>query len=398
MVNPKVERWVFVGLVAVISLAFIYVLEPYLLPVFWGVILAILFEPLQQVLMRRTGGNATLVAMTTTVITVLVAIVPMIFITGLLVQEGASVYNRIQQGHLDVVSMLNQIKAALPDFLQRQIDKYNLSQPEKIQKILMDSLRQGSQFLANKAFSVGQGTADFLIGFGVMLYLLFFLLRDGHKLLATVHDNIPLRTAHKDLLFDKFTRVVQATVKGNLIVAIAQGFLGALIFWILSIPSALLWGVVMAFLSLLPAVGSGLIWGPVAIYLLATGSLWKGIILIAFGVGVIGLVDNLLRPLVVGKDTKLPDYLVLISTLGGMSLFGISGFVIGPVIAALFIASWGLFSQTANSLGEGGDSGQGKDKKLAPSSVDPVLAAPSQAQAEAAGDGDDKQNKDDSDA
>jgi predicted PurR-regulated permease PerM len=115
-------------------------------------------------------------------------------------------------------------------------------------------------------------------------------------------------------------------------------------FWILGIQGALLWGVLMAFLSLLPAVGAALIWAPVAIYFLLTGAVWQGITLIAFGVLVIGLVDNILRPILVGKDTKMPDYVVLFSTLGGIALFGLNGFVIGPVIAALFIAAWNLFS------------------------------------------------------
>ncbi len=126
--------------------------------------------------------------------------------------------------------------------------------------------------------------------------------------------------------------------------AAAQGALGGLAFWFLAIQAPVLWGVLMAFLSLLPAVGAGLIWAPVALYLLATGAVWQGVGLAAFGIGVIGLVDNVLRPVLVGKDTKMPDYVVLISTLGGMSLFGLTGFVIGPVIAALFIATWDLFA------------------------------------------------------
>ena len=138
--------------------------------------------------------------------------------------------------------------------------------------------------------------------------------------------------------------MIRATVKGNIAVAVTQGALGGVIFWILGIQGALLWAVLMAFLSLLPAVGAGLIWLPVAIYFLATGNIWQGVILVAFGVLVIGLVDNVLRPLLVGKDTKMPDYVVLISTLGGLSLFGINGFVIGPLIAAMFIATWALFA------------------------------------------------------
>jgi len=124
----------------------------------------------------------------------------------------------------------------------------------------------------------------------------------------------------------------------------AQGALGGFAFWFLGIHAPLLWGVLMAFLSLLPAIGAGLVWLPVAMYLLASGAVWQGISLILYGVLVIGLVDNILRPFLVGKDTKLPDYVVLISTLGGIEVFGLNGFVIGPLIAAIFMVTWEIFS------------------------------------------------------
>ena len=111
----------------------------------------------------------------------------------------------------------------------------------------------------------------------------------------------------------------------------------------------MLWGVVMGLLALLPAVGAALIWLPAAIYLLATGFIWQGVVLLMFGALVIGLVDNILRPLLVGKDTKMPDYVVLISTLGGLATFGLNGFVIGPVIAAMFIAAWDIFSESTSA-------------------------------------------------
>ena len=148
---------------------------------------------------------------------------------------------------------------------------------------------------------------------------------------------------HKRLLLTKFTTVVRATVKGNIVVALVQGLLGGFIFAVLGIEGVVLWGALMAFLSLLPAIGASIVWVPVAVYFLMTGAVWKGVVLIAFCGGVIGLVDNLLRPLLVGKDTKMPDWVVLISTLGGMELFGITGFVIGPLVAALFMASWDIF-------------------------------------------------------
>src|SRR5690606_21116170 len=127
------------------------------------------------------------------------------------------------------------------------------------------------------------------------------------------------------------------------VVAAVQGALGGLIYWILGMPAALLWGVAMAVLSLIPAVGAGLIWAPVAVYLFATGEAVSAVVLVLYGVLVIGLADNILRPILVGRDTRMPDWLVLLSTLGGLVLFGINGFVIGPLIAALFIVFWQIF-------------------------------------------------------
>jgi predicted PurR-regulated permease PerM len=184
-----------------------------------------------------------------------------------------------------------------------------------------------------------------------MLYLLFFLLRDGSVLTRHAADAIPL---HRDLQHDlaaKFATVIRATIKGNIVVALVQGTLGGLAFWTLGIEAALLWGVLMAFLSLLPAVGTALVWAPVAIYLLATGAIWQGVALIAYGVLVIGLVDNVLRPVLVGKDTKMPDYIVLLSTLGGLAVFGFNGFVIGPIIAAIFIAVWHTLAASNREVG-----------------------------------------------
>ncbi|VFS24293.1 protein YdiK [Enterobacter cancerogenus] len=144
--------------------------------------------------------------------------------------------------------------------------------------------------------------------------------------------------------FAKFVGVSRATVKGTAVVAVVQGTLGGIAFAIVGIDGSILWGALMAFLSLVPAVGSAIVWVPAAIYLFATHQIWQGLFIVGFFVIIVGLVDNILRPLLVGKDTKMPDYLILISTLGGMELYGINGFVIGPLIAALFIACWNLFS------------------------------------------------------
>ena len=197
-------------------------------------------------------------------------------------------------------------------------------------------------------------TFEFVIRLGIMLYLLFFLLRDGRALAERIMEAIPLHGDQKAALFARFADVVRATVKGSILVAIAQGTLGGIAFWFLGIHAPLLWAALMAFLSLIPAVGAALVWIPVAIYFLATGAIWQGFGLILYGVLVIGLVDNLLRPFLVGKDTKLPDYVVLISTLGGIQVFGLNGFVIGPLIAAMFMVSWEIFSASRRSPQDNG--------------------------------------------
>ncbi|MCQ4268163.1 AI-2E family transporter [Pseudomonas stutzeri] len=344
MIRSTLEQKTFLILLVLVSLAFGWILLPFYGAVFWAAVLAILFSPLQRRLQQRFVGRPNVAALLTLLICLLVAVIPVIVITGMLVQEGAALYQRIETGELDVGSYLAQVKATMPDGLRVQLQRFGLGDLDSMREKLSSGALEGSQFLATKAFSFGQGTFQFLVSFCVMLYLLFFFIRDGRELVLRIRQALPLSDTQKRRLFNKFTRVVRATVKGNVIVAITQGALGGVIFAVLGISGALLWAVLMAFLSLLPAVGAGLIWTPVAIYFLFSGAVWQGVILILYGVMVIGLVDNILRPILVGKDTKMPDYLVLISTLGGLALFGLNGFVIGPLIAALFISSWGLFT------------------------------------------------------
>ncbi|WP_417787408.1 AI-2E family transporter [Stutzerimonas xanthomarina] len=341
--TTTLEQKVFLALLLTVSFAFGWILFPFYGAVFWAVILAIIFSPLQRRLQRRIGNRPNLTALITLMVCLIVAVLPVILIAGLLVQEGSSLYKQIESGELDVGQFVVGAREMLPDSLQQQLQRFGLGDLDQMRERLASGALQGSQFLATKAFSFGQGTFQFLVSFFVMIYLLFFLIRDGRELVAKIRRALPLTDNQKRRLFSKFTRVVRATVKGNIVVAITQGFLGGVIFAILGIPGSLLWGVLMAFLSLLPAIGAGLIWTPVAIYFLLQGMIVQGVILTLYGILVIGLVDNLLRPILVGKDTKMPDYLVLISTLGGLALFGLNGFVIGPLIAALFMSSWALF-------------------------------------------------------
>jgi predicted PurR-regulated permease PerM len=343
MKSTPLENRTFILLLIVVSIAFAWVLLPYYGAVFWGSVLAIVFVPIQRWFLERYNNRKNLAALSTLGVCLLIVILPVTVIALSLVQEGSALYERINSGQLNFGEYFQHMWDSLPNSFKGILHRFDITDPESIRQRLTQGVAQGSQMLASQALLVGQGTFQFFIGFGVMLYLLFFLLRDGQHLVGLIRKAIPLSETHKRSLLRKFTAVIRATVKGNIIVAIVQGALGGFILGVLGVEAAVLWGVVMAFLSLLPAVGAGLIWGPVAVYFLLTGSIWQGVVLILFGVIVIGLVDNILRPMLVGKDTKLPDYIVLISTLGGMALFGLNGFVIGPLIAALFMSVWDLF-------------------------------------------------------
>ncbi|RII84014.1 AI-2E family transporter [Neopusillimonas maritima] len=333
----------FVTLLIVVSLAFGWLLLPYYSAIFWGAVLAVSFSPLHRRITERFPRYPNLSALATLLICLVIVIFPLLVLISALLREGALIYQRLESGELSLGLYYERIVDALPDSVHQLLQELGLGDMFSLQEKLSAGALEGSKFIAGQAVNIGQNTAGVLISLGIMLYLLFFLLRDGAHLARTVKLLMPLDDEHKLMLIQKFITVVRATIKGNIVVAATQGALGGFIFWVLGIEGALLWGVIMAFLSLLPAVGAAIIWFPVAVYFLVTGAYVDATILIAFGVFVIGLVDNILRPLLVGKDTKMPDYVVLVSTLGGLATFGLNGFVIGPLLAALFMSVWSLF-------------------------------------------------------
>ena len=238
-----------------------------------------------------------------------------------------------------------QIHDGLPEWVQRPLDRSGLGSFDRAQARIAEGFRNSFRSIAAQALSIGRDAAAFLLAFGVGLYVTFFLLRDGETLASTLRDALPLERGVADRLLGKFVAVVRATVKGSVVVALVQGALGAITFWIVGVPAALLWGLLMALVALLPAVGPALVWVPVAIYLLATGAVWQGVVVVVSGVAVIGLADNILRPILVGRDTGIPDWLVLVTTLGGIEVAGLSGIVVGPLVAALFIAGWQILTE-----------------------------------------------------
>ncbi len=325
---------------ALITISFVYLLSPYLTAIFWALIFSVLFRPVYRRLLNTFPNRRNVAALLTLLIAILTAIIPLSFIAASMAAEVAGLYSRIQSGQLNLGIYADQIFDNLPVFIKEILERYQISSVFGLREKLLAFANQAASLLAKEIVSISQNTFSFLISSGIMLYLMFFLLRDGLAIQSYIKRLIPLHGEHKTHLFEKFITVIRATVKGNILVAMAQGALGGIIFAVLGIQGSILWGVLMAFLSLLPAIGAAIIWFPVAVYFLVTGSVIEGVVLIVFGFGVIGLVDNILRPILVGKDTKLPDYIVLITTIGGITAFGINGFVVGPLIAALFFAFW----------------------------------------------------------
>ncbi len=339
------ENTSFLALVVFVTLAFLGLLRAFLEPVFWAVVLAILFNPVYQALHDQLGGRRTLAAVTTLVAVVLLVILPLIGIGMAVTGEAVTVYDRVASGAIDVTAPIE----AFERFAGEQLGRLQVDL-DRVRETLSNTAVTVSQFVASQAIALGQGALNVLVLFVLTLYLLFFFLRDGDRIIETLIRALPFGDPRERKLFARFAQVSRATVKGTLVVGIVQGTLGGLMFWVLGLGAPVLWGVVMTILSMLPAVGSALVWGPAAVYLFATGSVLKAVILVAVGSLLIGLVDNVLRPILVGRDTQLPDYLILFSTLGGIVVFGLSGFVIGPIIAGLFITVWEMFTEEFGQL------------------------------------------------
>jgi predicted PurR-regulated permease PerM len=343
--SPALQNKALIWLVVIVTALFAVVLLPLSGAVSWAVFIAIVFSSLQERTVQVCRGRRGWAAFATLLVIIVSVMLPTALLASSVAHEGAAFYQRFKSGDIQLSEYFQRGIDALPGWVRTALDRFDLADLAALQRKLVDAMGRSSQVLTSQAVTIGRGTLEFAVNFFVMLYLLFFLLRDGKALTGHMIRMLPLKPEHSKRLLDQFANVVRATVKGNFVVALVHGALGSLAFWFLGIDGPVLWGAVMAVLSLVPAVGAALVWGPVALYLLSTGSIAQALGLIAWGALVIGSADNVLRPILVGKQTRLPDYLVLVATLGGLSVFGLNGFVIGPVIAAIFIVAWDIFAQ-----------------------------------------------------
>ena len=333
----------FLALVGLVTLAFAWVLWPLFGALFWGLTLAIVFAPLHATVLTRLGGRRNLAAVTMIFGLLVGVILPMLLIIAAVVQEASALVAAISSGAVDLQGIAQQALAELPlwarGLVQGLIPKDLLGLQHSL--VVSVSLWLGAN--VPLVFSIGQSTAGLVIGLGVTLYLVFFLFRDGESLTKHFTSAIPMPPEVRADLLSTFTTVVRATVQGDIMVALLQGALGGFGFWVLGVHAVLLWTVLMSILALLPVFGAALVWAPVAVYFMASGHVVEGLGLLIYGTLVISLVDNLVRPYLVGKATRIPDFVVLLSTIGGIASFGVQGFITGPVVAAMFIAVWRTF-------------------------------------------------------
>jgi len=315
------------------------------------VFLAIVFASLQQRSLQVCHGRRGWAAFGTLVVIIVSVVLPAFLLIVSITHEASAFYDRFKTGDMQLGRSFQHAIDALPAWARPWLERLDLADLGVLQRKFVDLVGRSSQAITTHVFTIGQNTVEFVLDFFVMLYVLFFLLRDGRDLSAEGVRVLPLKPEYTQRLFHEFATVVRATVKGNVVIAIVQGSLGGLALWFIGIAAPLLWGALMALLSLVPAIGAALVWVPIALYLLATGAFWSAIGLTAWCVLVIGVVDNVLRPVLVAKETRMPDYLVLVATLGGLTAFGVNGFVIGPAIAALFIAAWSIFAQARREQG-----------------------------------------------
>lgn len=336
--NENVQRTLFVVLLVFVTIAFLWLIRDFVQPIFWAVALAIVFYPAHKLIEEKLPKRPNIAVGLSVVAVLFVIVLPIIGIAAAVTAEAAALYQRLVSGDFDLMALFTGLVERLPQ-AEGALQSIGI-EPERVTEQLSSIAGSVSGFLANSALAIGQDTLRTTVFFFLMLYLLYFFLKDGHRILDGLVHALPLGDDRERALLARFEEVSRATIKGSLVIGVVQGAIGGITFALLGLDAPALWGVLMALLSIVPAVGPALVWVPAVIILLFNGQIVSGLILLVVGAVIISLVDNLLRPVLVGRDTRMPDYLILLSTLGGLTAFGLAGVVIGPVIAAFFLTVW----------------------------------------------------------
>lgn len=344
---------IFILFLTFLSIYLLYqILSPFLTSILWAILLAMVFYPLFQRLQRLLKKREILCAMTMTLLVILVIILPSSLLMVSLANEVVGVYHWVEEmiktGRLQ--SHLEQIKEIpILKWIWERLYQYGDVSQINPTDFLLKNLQQVSTFLFNQTSKIFKGLSTFIIGFFFTLLSLYYLFKDGTRLFERLKEIVPIPSEERNLLIFRFKQMIYATLYGGIVVAIIQGALGGIIFWILGISSPVLWGTAMAFLSFIPIGGTALIWGPAAILLLVQGAFLKGIVLLGLGVFGISMVDNLLRPFFISTRTKIHPLLLFFAVLGGIQVFGLIGLVAGPLIVTLFLTLIEIYVQGIKS-------------------------------------------------
>jgi predicted PurR-regulated permease PerM len=343
--TDDLQQGSFLLILAAVSLLMAVIVWPFAQPLLWAALAAIMFQPLYRWCLRKMRGRRNPAAGVSLLVIFFAVMVPALWIGALVVQQAVVLVAEVQRQPIDLAALFDQVYGALPDVLRDAIDRSGWADMEMAQARLESLLSESAGMIATQAVSIGSGALSFFLAFGVALYVMYFLLRDGERIGRTLLRTIPVERAITERLAERFLGIVRATIKGTGVVALVQGALSTITLMIAGVPSALLFGVITAIFALVPVIGSGAVWVPAGLYLLLTGEYWQGAFVLLTGFFIISSADNVLRPILVGRDTGIPDWIILVTTLGGLSLVGFSGIVLGPLVAGLFLASWSILRE-----------------------------------------------------
>ena len=350
MTKTRFRQTFLLLLLAAISIAFIAMIRTFLLTILLAAIFTGLSYPMYRWFHRKFRNHGGVAAIATLLVLVVVVVGPMLAVLGAGANEALRVTETVRPALERLVDRPGEFNRRL-----RALPGYDYIQPYRAQIFSKagEVMASASGFIFSALSATTLATAVFIFHFVILLYTMFFFLTDGPALLKGGWATCRSTDADKERMLDQFVSVTRATLKGTILIGIAQGVLGGLAFWVVGIDGAIFWGTVMTVLSIIPGIGSALVWAPAAIILMVTGEVWRGIGLAAFGGIVIGSIDNLLRPLLVGHDTQMHELMIFFSTLGGLLMFGVMGFIVGPILAALFVTVWEMFAAAfRSSIGE----------------------------------------------
>jgi predicted PurR-regulated permease PerM len=335
---PGFPKLILLLLLGIVTLLFGYILKPFFFAIFWAVLLAAIFAPLNGLLRQKLKSHNLCAGLTLGAVLVSF-ILPVGLILVLLAGESLEIYNSINSNSSSWMKSLTGMFNSLSQ--HHLLARFDLDQQFITDKSVV-FLKAVTNFLVNNLSAFTENTILFIVQFAVMLYCLFYFLLDGDRFINTIAHYMPVDERRMNTFISEFIVTSKATLKSAFVIGGIQGLLGVLIFYITGIENPLVWGVLMIGLSIVPAIGSSIIWAPAGIIMLFLGHIWQGIAILVFGAVVISSVDNLLRPILLGKDIQMHPLLIFLSILGGIAVFGFSGFVLGPVIASFFLSSWKL--------------------------------------------------------